>query len=252
MGGLLYKDFIAIKGKRLVTTFAILTGIFVLLRFLFSNTAAYPNLRVVNDDGDVFTFIDMLLWQGEVMLLWLGGLFSLTFSAKILQCDAKNQTGHYLSALPISKKTFVASKYVFCGILLYVFFSLYEIWHIVACGFMEEGLVLDFSYLFSGIALPFLGTVMVILSIELPLFLVLGRDIAKVIKDGVALCIGLSAIAYLLFGDLNVFSRFDFGIIKTWMNTHTFEVFLVSLLTPPVTLGLYYLSYRIAVRFYHE
>ena len=252
MGGLLYKDFVAIRGKRLVITLTILTCIFTALRLLFSDAGAFPKFQVINDDGDVFFFMDLLFWQGEAMLLWLGGLFCLTFSAQILQCDERNKTGHYLAALPVSKKTFVASKYVFCGICIYVFFSLYEIWHFVATSFMEEGIVLDFSYMFAGIALPLLGTVMLILTIELPLFLLLGREVAKAVKDGVALCIGLAVIAYLLFGDLNVFARFDFHLIMTWMETHSFEMFLISLLTPPVTLGLYYISYRIALKFYRE
>ena len=252
MGGLLYKDFVAIRGKRLVITLTVLTCIFTALRLLFSDAGAFPKFQLINDDGDVFFFMDLLFWQGEAMLLWLGGLFCLTFSAQILQCDEKNKTGHYLSALPFSKNTYIASKYVFCGICLYVFLSLYEIWHVVATGFMKEGIVLDFSYMFSGMALPFLGIVMLILTIELPLFLLLGREVAKVIKNGAALCIGLAVIAYLLFGDLNVFARFDFHLIMTWMEAHSFEMFLISLLTPPVTLGLYYVSYRGTVRFYRE
>ena len=252
MGGLLYKDFIAIKGKRFAITLLILTGIFIMFRFLFADTAAFPSLQMERDDGDVLSLIDLIFWQSETMLLWLGILFTLTFSTKILQCDDKSKTGHYLSALPFSKKTYVASKYIFCGILLYVIFSLYEIWHIVATAFMKEGIMHDFSDISSALALPALGLVILILSIELPLFLLLGRQVAGVIKDGVMLCLGLGVLAYFLFGDLNVFSRFDFGIIKTWVETHEFEVFLYSLLTPPIALGLYYVSYRISVAFYKE
>ncbi len=252
MGGLLYKDFVAIKGKRLVITLLVLTGLFIILRFVFADAGASSDLRVINDDGDVISFIDVLSWLCEGMLLWLSACFTLMFSSMIMQCDEKNTTGHYLSALPVSPKTYVASKYVFCGILMYVFFSVYEIWHIVSMAFMKEGVVSDNLQLFAAFSLPLLGSVMLILTIELPLFLLLGRNVAGVIKDGVMLCIGLCIVAYFLFGDLDVFSRFDIGIIKTWVDTHEFEVFLFSLLTPPVTLGLYYISYRISAALYKE
>ncbi|MCR5418650.1 MAG: ABC-2 transporter permease [Lachnospiraceae bacterium] len=252
MGGLLYKDFTAVKGKRLVITLLVLTGIFIILRFVFAEADAFPDLRMISDDGDVISFIDVLSWTLEGLLLCLSACFTLTFSTIILQCDEKNTTGHYLSALPVSKQTYVASKYVFCGILLYVFFSLYEIWHIVSIAFMKEGPVYDNVQLIAASSLPLLGSVMLILTIELPLFLLLGRQVAGVIKDGVMLCIGLGVLAYFLFGDLDVFSRFDIGIIKTWVDTHEFEVFLFSLLIPPVTLGLYYVSYRITAALYKE
>ena len=49
MGGLLYKDFIAIRGKRLMITLAILTGIFVILRFLFSIFSLFNFSQFFND-----------------------------------------------------------------------------------------------------------------------------------------------------------------------------------------------------------
>ena len=53
MGGLLYKDFISIRGKRLVTGFSVLTLLMIIIKLIVASVGTPIGLMVENDEGEI-------------------------------------------------------------------------------------------------------------------------------------------------------------------------------------------------------
>ena len=60
MGGLIYKDFVAVRGKRLAWILSSLTAVYIMLRMFFPGTE------------DINNITDSLFLLGELMILWMG------------------------------------------------------------------------------------------------------------------------------------------------------------------------------------
>lgn len=241
MAGLLYKDFAAVRGKRVVLVLSVLTVLYVFLRMIFSGNGHF---------GDWGIIFDGVAFLGEYSFLWLGSYYINSLGAKIIQSDEKNMIRSYLSSMPLKKETYVASKYIFVLITSYVVFSLYEIGHITCIACMGKTSIKNFSGLIAGFAVPFLCLVLLMSAIELPMFLLFGKAKTIMIKVGLVMFIAFLLLGYLLFGDLKIFEHLDINTLLKWKEAHAFEITLLSILSPVITLGLYYLSYRIAVRLF--
>jgi len=250
MGGLLYKDFVAIRGKRLVLILTILTALYIILRMLFPGTAQMDGFMVTNDAGETGNIIDTFFFMGESFNIFMASYIINTLGSRLLLLDEKSKVRGYLSSMPIKKETYVASKYVFIGISAYVSFSLYEVWHVACSAFMGGGFNIDFSNLIAGFSIPLICLMLVMAAIELPMFLLMGKAKAMMVKVGIGMLIGMMVLGYLLFGDLKVFEKWDISILVKWMDSHAFTLTLLSILSPVITLVLYYLSYRLAVYLY--
>ena len=254
MAGLLYKDFTAVRGKKLLLILFLLTIFYLVLRMLFPGTGKISaGLSLTDDTGNVTgNIIDMIFVSGEFILLWfLCNLINST-GTKIIQFDEKNKITGYLCSLPVSKRTYVASKYVFIGIFAYGTYSLYDIWHHICLCFAGDGSFTELSILIYNFSIPFLCLVLFVSSIELPLFLIIGKAKAMLVKIGILLLIGLLLFGYLLFGDLNRLARLDIENLVQWMMHHYYAVTLLSVFSPVITLGQFYFSYRMAVKFYDK
>lgn len=59
MGGLLYKDFVAIRGKKLILITGIALVLFTILRVVFPGSREIPGVMAKNDDGEVLNMIDV-------------------------------------------------------------------------------------------------------------------------------------------------------------------------------------------------
>lgn len=250
MGGLLYKDFAAVKGKRLVLWLTVLTVAYIALRVLFPGTGELEGFMAENDKGEIVNVIDTFFLMGEFTIIWLGCFMINDLGAKIVQYDEKNRIRGYLAAMPFEKKTYVASKYIFIAIAAYIIFSLYMLWHVVSIAFMGPGYSLDLSYMIAGFCIPFMCCVLLITSLELPMFLLMGNGKAMMIKVGIIMFIGVLVLGFLLFGDLTLLENWDIGLVISWAEKHEFELILLSVLSPAITMAFYYVSYRIAAYFY--
>ena len=107
--------------------------------YAVTNTAEYVNII----DITFCCFISFLLI----------GCFCLinSFVGKMVDGDDKNSTQVYLASMPITKHTYIASKYVLLA-AAYVFMSICLIWTIAALAFSSEGyaqLVISFWELFA-------------------------------------------------------------------------------------------------------
>ena len=68
MGGLLYKDFISIRGKRLVTGFSVLTLLMIIIKLIVASVGTPIGLMVENDEGEIFSFLEYLISMPAQMM----------------------------------------------------------------------------------------------------------------------------------------------------------------------------------------
>lgn len=84
------------------------------------------------------------------------------------------------------------------------------------------------------------------------MYFLLGKAKSTMIRVCFWMLVAFFAIGYLLFGDMKVLSSWDFGVLIRWLEAHNFELVLLSVLSPMISLGLYYVSYRITVHCYER
>lgn len=230
MSGLLYKDYAAVRGRRIVTILAALSAVYLVLRVVFAGTAAGDGLLLTNDNGETANLVDLLFSLGEFCMLWVGGFYINRLASKLVQFDEKNKIRGYLMSMPLRKKTYVAAKFVFIGIASALMYGLYLVWHFAGFAFMgNDALAANLSKALFKVSPIFLSAVLFFTAIELGLFITVGRSRAMRFKIALIMALGIAALAYLLFGDLDVFSNWDLSIITKAIETYRTRVILVSI-----------------------
>ncbi len=153
--------------------------------------------------------------------------------------------------MPVTANSYVASKYVFITIATYVLISLLSITGIVLAAFAEEGFVLDIIRMFELMVLPVTSLLILIASIELPLYILIGREKGNLVKVAIALLLVFVLIGFMLFADMSWLSEKETFFVKffNWYMKNQTEIALASYLSPVIDLILFYLSYRITVFF---
>ena len=250
MVGLLYKDFVAVKGKKMACILGICTAVFTLLRILFPGDAINGRFIITNDVGSTTSIIDLIFCLGIFSILLFGGYMINGFGSRLVRFDDKNKIKNYLCALPIKKKSYVTSKYLLIGIMTVAVYLLYAIWHGLFTAFAAAGHVTGIAKMIWDFSIPFISIIVFIEALELPLFINLGKDKTMLIKIGLIMLAGAFVMAYLLFGDLSEFESFDVYDILLWLSSHSREIDLLKTLSPLISIALYYISYLIAAHFY--
>ena len=246
MAGLLYKDFVSVGGEKIVMLFSCLTILYIALRLIFPGTTDAGMFLLSNEDGEMIHMMDaffmvacglFLVAECSILNGWIG---------KIVEGDDKNKIRGYLRALPLGKNDYIASKYVFIGISVYVFLSLSICWNLTANAFCRDGIIADaFTMLYS--LLPVIACVILLsAAVEFPLFLTVGKSKALLIKTSIWLTLAYVVVGFLFFADLGwVFAHLNIARIMDWFRNNQFFVALMNILFPVISLLLYYLSYRI-------
>ena len=72
------------------------------------------------------------------------------------------------------------------------------------------------------------------------------------IKTGILEVLAWFAVAFLFFGNLDVLEIIDFNRIIEWAKTHSFALMFMAVISPLITLCVYYISFRISVRIYER
>lgn len=256
MGGLLYKDFVSvnrINKVRLTWILTVVTVLYIALRIVFPGTADVQELLVENDEGQIVNIIDSFFLTA--LGLFIVGILGLMngWTAKIIESDDKNKIRDYISALPLGKNAYIASKYIFMAIAAYVFMSISYIWYISCMAFCREGMIADTVQIVGGFIPAFAGLSLLMAAIELPLFILFGKEKAMLIKVAFIMLIAFIIVGFLLFGDLSWIDRhFNIIAFAKWCEKHRMEVAVVTLLSPAFVLAFYYGSYRITCYFTEE
>lgn len=253
MGGLLYEEFVSanrISKVKLTWILAALTVIYAALRIMFPGTSAASELTAVNEDGQIVNFLDYFfaIAFGLFMVGTLGLMNGWT--AKTVESDDKNKIRVYISALPLDKNAYIASKYIFIAVSDYVFMSVSYIWGITCVAFCGEGLIADTVQMAGGFIPVFAGLSLFIAAIELPLFILFGKEKAMLVKTAFIMMIAFIIIGFLMFGDLLWIEKyFNIAALIKWCEKYRMEAAALALLSPVFIIALYYGSYRITCHF---
>ncbi len=229
MTGLLYKDFKAIRGHYY------LIGILSFSLFLLIS-------RIFFCSAEIDVIVAMLITIAPFALV---GMLLAKIELGIIAADEDKNTQLYLLSLPITSKIYIASKYWFMLIGSYVILSICTLWGIIyriqmADEGMEELVVNIISLL-----PPIMCTVLCLVAIELPFFVLLGSKRGQMIKMGILLGLMFACFVFLLFGDLTLLNLLDLQKLFRFLEEHTELLFILQIFSPIISLVLYYCSYRL-------
>lgn len=279
MAGLLYKDFVGIRGRRMVLILIAYTFAFLVLRFLFpgnvdsdvhgsagvnadtvistdrkESAAAVTSFGMVEDEAGELVEItvgelrDSLLIMPPLLFIVAGLSLIPTWTAAICRHDETNRTRQYIAALPLAKDAYIASKYLFIGIAVYLLFSLDNIWIIIFNSMAGNNNSTECLKILSQFLMSFCGLILVLAAIELPFFITFGVKKGMLVKTALIEGAVFLGMAYLLFGNLEIFTNFDISVFMNWCEEHLMIAMLISILSPIAELFLFWLSYRITCR----
>ena len=253
MGGLMYKDFVAIKGKRICIILLSFIALLCILRVIFPGSMAEGlGMIAENDQGIKVNMLDLMFVMPYICIIFSIVCFIDIWCSRLSEADEScSRIRNYVSSLPVSANSYVASKYVFITIATYVLISLLSITAIVLAAFAEEGFVLDIIRMFELMVLPVTSLLILIASIELPLYILIGREKGNLVKVAIALLLVFVLIGFMLFADMSWLSEKGNFFVKffNWYMKNQTEITLASYLSPVIDLILFYLSYRITVFF---
>lgn len=255
MAGLLYKNFVGIKGKWIIWIMAGLTLLFLILRFLLPGNVTTVMEGVWAEDANgesvIFTvgdFRDSLLVMLPMLFIASSFFLPSVWTAAICKHDEKNKTKQFIRALPLDKNAYIASKYLFIGITVYILFSLDTVWITIYNSVAGNNNSSQYLMALSQFLMGFCGLCLALASIELPFFITLGVEKGMVIMTAILEGAAFLVMAYLLFGNLKVFENYDISIFANWCQEHLVIVTLISTISPVVELFIFWLSYRITCK----
>ena len=210
MGGLMYKDFVAIKGKRICIILLSAIALLCILRVIFPGGSMAEGMEMVfvNDQGIRINTLDLMFVMPYICIIFSIVCFIDMWCARLSEADEScSRIKNYVCSLPVSANSYVASKYVFITIATYVLISLLSITGIVLAAFAEEGYVLDILRMFEVMVLPVTSLLILVASIELPLYILIGREKGNLVKVAIALLFVFVLIGFMLFADMNWLSE---------------------------------------------
>lgn len=230
MAGLLYKDFASVKGKLYVILGVAILLCYGILRFALPNELG-----------------DLLLVTGMVNItLWSFFVIVFVMEIKLLETDEGRKQKNYFLSLPVTKKQYVASKYIFILIAFYAVLSFGLLLSFICNIDCQSEDMLKLLSGYSGL-LPMLTCMLLIVpAIEMPFFIIWGSKRGKQIKVGLVMGIFFALVVYLLFGDLTILDKISVMQIMEYLEKHPDTMMILNVVTPYVSFLLYYLSYRIS------
>lgn len=253
MGGLMYKDFVASKGKRICIILLSALALLCILRVIFPGSMAEGlEMVFVNDQGIRINSLDLMFVTPYICIIFTIVCFIDMWCARLSEADeSSSRIKNYVSSLPVSANSYVASKYVFVTIATYVLISLLSITGIVLAAFTEPGTGLDLIRMCEMLVLPVTSLLILVASVELPLYILLGREKGNLAKVAIILLFVFVIIGFMLFADISWLTDKENYIIAfyNWYTKHLTEMTLISYLSPVIDLFIFYLSYRITVYF---
>lgn len=255
VAGLLYQDFVGIRGRRILLLMLGCTLAFLGLRFLFpGNVDTVMSAGMVeNKAGElveltVGELYDSFLAMPPMLFIIVSLSLLATWIAAICRHDETNRTRQYTVAFPLVGNAYIASKYLFVGIAVYLLFSLNSIWIIIFQSVAGETNSAECLRVVSQFLMSFYGFVLVLASIELPFFITLGVKKGMLVKTALIEGAAFLAAAYLFFGNLEIFKNLNIYNFVNWCERHLMAVVLISILSPIVEIIIFWLSYRITCR----
>ena len=109
MGGLLYKDFVSVRGKRFVCFLCIFALIFILIRVMFPGDRFLDDFMAIAEDGSRINLIDIILDMFAWIFIFMNMLFINRWTMEICGSDENNKLRSFFAAMPYEKKMIVVT-----------------------------------------------------------------------------------------------------------------------------------------------
>lgn len=247
MSGMLYKDFLAVKGKKILVAALVCTLLFTALRLALPGA---DMVKSTSGTGEEMRFadgnmIDGFLWTMPFLFAFIGfGLPSFLIKGLITH-DEKNKIRAFTKALPFGKSTYIASKYIFLAAAVYAAMSMGFIWCEIYFSRSGNNPFTDIVRNLQSFLIILSGVSLFITGIELPFFITLGSKRATGLKSAILELLFLFVIGWFFFGNLNIFEKIDIFNMMEWTRTHEFEINMMIVLSPVTASILYFLSYKL-------
>lgn len=252
MGGLLYKDFVQMDriGKvRLTWIVLALTVIFGLIRVILPGYGENA-VMATNDYGQTVNALDMTLLMFFSTFIMMFMMWINDTVGRLIDGDGKNKIQNYLYSMPIDKKTYIAAKYIFVGIMAYVFISVLYVNGILFTAFCSEGTIRDLGQQIIASIPLFMSIALFVAAIEFPMYILYGKEKCNMVITSLLLLIAFIVLGFLMFGNLSDWNGINIEGIMNFIENHVTEIAISQSFGPVTVLGLYYLSYRITFHFY--
>ncbi len=229
MKSLLYKDYVATNGPIVIGGFGLLT-VFICVFAVYST---------VNIGAEV------LLGLFTPVVFVGGCVYLLALMSQLFQADSGKNCRDYLLTMPVDKKEYLLSKYIYYLVANYLVLS----WGIflsmiAATAVKTEGMMMMVStvQLMGPIVIP---VMLIMAAVTFPLYILYGKKKGDMIFSGFSVTLTILLFIWLLFGDVSGLTNMDFEGYMKWVEEHTGLVVLLSTIFPIASGVIYYLSYII-------
>ncbi|MDE5620961.1 MAG: ABC-2 transporter permease [Ruminococcus sp.] len=229
MGGLIYKDFIVNRKSIFIALGSVLyCGIMIII----------PNIiDSVEEDIGMFLSLYGLLMFFTIFLI------SGAFQGNMLKGDESKRWAYFITSTPMMKKH-IEAKYWFIMIISLSTVFITAIFDAVSIFFNAESLQVFIMISFY--------IQLLMRAVEIPFCVRFGTSMGGYYRLGIFVLLLLVIGIYLLFGDLSHFGSMD--AFYEWVfkalngSIRTLQIFIA--VTPFISTGMYYLSYKISCRLY--
>ncbi|MBQ7972411.1 MAG: ABC-2 transporter permease [Lachnospiraceae bacterium] len=229
MRSLLYKDYVATNGPAMIGGFGFLT-LFI---------CVFTVWCTANSDMEV------ILGLFTPMVFFGGCLYLLMLMSQLFQVDSGKNCHDYLLSMPVDKKEYLMSKYVYYLVANYLVLSWGIFLSMIAATTVKtEGMMMMVStvQLMGPIVIP---VMLIMAAITFPLYILYGKKKGDMIFSAFSVSIAILVFVWFLFGDISGLVNMDFETNMKWVEEHTGLIVILTTVFPIVTGVIYYLSYRI-------
>lgn len=236
MLGLLYKDYIAVKGKYFLMA---LLGQFFLVTVL----------RLTTVDATMDKLLPLLVLM---VLFMFSILIPFVFELSVMKVDEGRKQKQYFLSLPVSRRQYIASKYIFIAIAFYIIQSV-ATFEFVVCQVNMQSEEMKANMGSVQMLVPnFIAICMIICALDLPFFAAMGVKKGMVAKEGILFVAFFLVVAYLMFGDLSIIEKLGVMRLIAYFTNHPEIMLVVQVVTPLVSITLFYVSYLISARIFER
>ena len=238
MKGLLYKDFIACKGKIVCAILFIILFGFFCLRLCFQGTQNIWMIMFDNESSNVYLndIILYFIFSSVASILLMGPLLITKY---LFSQEEKSKSQIYFRCMPFSKNEYVASKYITYLFMYYVIYSCIQIMKLLYLMTAENLELIQKVKSFGTMSFAVIGIMLIIHAIQFPGYFLYGAKKADEIDAGILGILMIILVPFFLFVD---FTKFD---IDTFMAKDTTILTSIGAVALPIIL---YLSYYFTVK----
>lgn len=230
MGGLIYKDFLTNRKSIFIALGAMLyCGLMIIMPYIIGTA-----------EEDIGVFMQLYAILMFVAMFFISG----AFQGNMLKSDESKRWAYFITSTPMLKKH-IEAKYWFILILSMATVFITSVFDALNC------LLFDSASMQMIIMIIFYIQ-MFLRAIEIPFCVRFGTDMGGYYRAGILVLVILIAGTYFLFGDLSHFGSID--TFYDWLfkalsgEVKAFQMFIAVF--PFVSMGMYYLSYKLSCRLY--